>query len=388
MYKYLLSWRYLRTRYIALASVVSVTLGVATLIIVNSVMAGFSEEMEERMNGILSDIILESHDVVGLREPGMHEAEIRRILGDRVAGITTTVHVPAMLNFRFRGEYQWRQITLIGIDERSYAEVSDFGRFLLHPENRRKLSFLLHENGYAPERPELQLAGWQHRRMAAAYEKEMADARARIEAIDAANREPASGDANLAADESPMRAAADTPQDPFADVPLPDSPLASQSDGQTFDAESQQHTGVILGISIASHRRRRPDTGEVEDFYFLQPGDDVQIGFPNCGQPPKIKRDLFTIVDLYESKMSEYDANFAFVPLSRLQYIRGMFDPETEEKATVSAIQVKLKPGCDLNLAATNCGRVSRSKPTGIRFAPGGTCRVRCCRPCKWRPRS
>ena len=40
MYKLLLCWRYLRTRYIALASIVSVTLGVATMIVVNSVMAG------------------------------------------------------------------------------------------------------------------------------------------------------------------------------------------------------------------------------------------------------------------------------------------------------------------------------------------------------------
>ena len=46
MYKLLLCWRYLRTRYIALASIVSVTLGVATLIVVNSVMAGFTEMQE------------------------------------------------------------------------------------------------------------------------------------------------------------------------------------------------------------------------------------------------------------------------------------------------------------------------------------------------------
>ena len=56
MYKLLLSWRYLRTRYIALASIISVTLGVATLIVVNSVMAGFTHEMHKRMHGILSDV--------------------------------------------------------------------------------------------------------------------------------------------------------------------------------------------------------------------------------------------------------------------------------------------------------------------------------------------
>ena len=54
MYKLLLSWRYLRTRYIALASIISVTLGVGTLIVVNSVMAGFTREMHVRLHGILS----------------------------------------------------------------------------------------------------------------------------------------------------------------------------------------------------------------------------------------------------------------------------------------------------------------------------------------------
>ena len=41
MYKLVLCLRYLRTRYIALASIISVMLGVATLVIVNSVMGGF-----------------------------------------------------------------------------------------------------------------------------------------------------------------------------------------------------------------------------------------------------------------------------------------------------------------------------------------------------------
>ena len=69
MYKLLLSWRYLCTRYIALASIISVTLGVATLIVVNSVMAGFTEEMHKRLHGILSDIVFESHGLDGFPDP-------------------------------------------------------------------------------------------------------------------------------------------------------------------------------------------------------------------------------------------------------------------------------------------------------------------------------
>ena len=62
MYKLLLCWRYLRTRYIALASIISVTLGVATMIVVNSVMEGFTSEMQNRIHGILSDLVFESRD--------------------------------------------------------------------------------------------------------------------------------------------------------------------------------------------------------------------------------------------------------------------------------------------------------------------------------------
>ena len=65
VYKYLLCWRYLKTRYIALASVISVMLGVATMIVVNSVMAGFAEKMRDRLHGVLADVVVESSRSTG-----------------------------------------------------------------------------------------------------------------------------------------------------------------------------------------------------------------------------------------------------------------------------------------------------------------------------------
>ena len=97
MYKLLLSWRYLRTRYIALASIISVTLGVGTLIVVNSVMAGFTREMHVRLHGILSDVIIESHSMDGLVDPRMAEQMVGHLtmgmqpLGGH-AGITEGAH--------------------------------------------------------------------------------------------------------------------------------------------------------------------------------------------------------------------------------------------------------------------------------------------------------
>ena len=68
MYKLILCWRYLQTRYIALASVISVTLGVATLIVVNSVMSGFTHEMQYRIHGILSDLVFDGHGLEGFSD--------------------------------------------------------------------------------------------------------------------------------------------------------------------------------------------------------------------------------------------------------------------------------------------------------------------------------
>src|SRR4051812_7963359 len=148
MYKLLLCWRYLRTRYIALASIVSVMLGVATMIVVNSVMAGFSNEMENRMHGILSDLVFEGRDINGFQDPDWHMDAIQHAAGQWIEGMTPTVHIPGLLSFEMRGGRQTRQVMFIGIDEKTHSSVSDFGKFLQHPENRKQMSFDLREDNY------------------------------------------------------------------------------------------------------------------------------------------------------------------------------------------------------------------------------------------------
>ena len=148
MYKLLLCWRYLRTRWIALVCVASVMLGVATMIVVNAVMAGFSHEMQTRIHGILSDLVFESHSLSGFQDPKWHMEEITRAAGGDIEGMTPTVAVPAMLSFQVRGQWLTRQVMFIGIDEATHSLVSDFGSYLQHPENRRQLSFNLRDGGY------------------------------------------------------------------------------------------------------------------------------------------------------------------------------------------------------------------------------------------------
>lgn len=397
MYRWLLCWRYLRTRYIALASVVSVTLGVATLIIVNSVMHGFTTEMQEKMHGILSDIIVESHSATGLTNHEAIAKNIRRIVGDDLEGLTTVVHVPAMISINHRGETINRQINLIGIDSETYSSVSDFSKFLIHPANREQISFLLRESGYGEDRVDFPEAGWEYRRRKMASQKQYMELQRQLEIEtrrsqylkeqmeNAGNPQSTSADslaakesliggfdlsslgyrseegsdatvAGLAFPESPFGESAESDQadsgneaaaDPIAAaanelLPKFDA-VAARSDGQAqvFDPEKQQHDGIVLGISIGTTRYRN-QFDEVTDYYYVQPGDDIQVTFPSAGNTPRAINERFTVVDFYESKMSEYDATFAFIPLERLQQYRGMQD-------AVSSIQLRLRKGADLD---------------------------------------
>src|SRR3954467_12839520 len=77
MYKLLLCWRYLRTRYLAMVCIVSVMLGVATLIVVNSVMSGFSTKLRDRLHALLSDIEVEAGTYYGFANPGEKMARIQ-----------------------------------------------------------------------------------------------------------------------------------------------------------------------------------------------------------------------------------------------------------------------------------------------------------------------
>lgn len=340
MYKLLLSWRYLRTRYIALASIISVTLGVATLIIVNAVMAGFTAEANKRLNGILSDLVFESHSLIGFPNPEWHKQQIRRVLGSDVAGMTATVSVPAMLSIPMSdGQHLTRQINLIGVDQETYAQVGDFGQYLLHPENRARLSFQLRENGYAPDRADFPPAGWQYRRQRVRYEQALEEERALIRARQALMMGDAMGEDSPGA----------IPSDPYGSAP-PDDPFAHQDvAAATFDPMRQQSTGIILGIAVCSQRLKNDD-GQVRDFFFCRPGDDVKVTLPTAGSPPRAVDDVLTVVDLYESKMSEYDSTLAFMPLAALQDLRGMLDANSGVRY-VTSIQIKLKPGTDLTAA-------------------------------------
>ena len=433
MYIWLLAWRYLRTRFIALASVVSVTLGVATLIVVNSVMSGFVEEMYDRLHGVLSDIDISSSGMNEIYGGQWRINQVESLLGDDLEAATGVVQVPAMLQFELpNGRPILQQVMLIGIDDATYGKVAEFQGFLLNQGLRENLDFQLREQGYDPA---LGRVGWPYRREQAEFRRQMMEAWSGPTAPPAPEIPNGSGatqvsQATAMAEEQPVNSAVATP-DPVAPigavesnkpnlvgrhvdagsirhdgihdgdvgqttkpnlVGLPERPpdlghlaggdLLNPSPTATdesapgwsdpyaatrqqinpepiFDPMRDQYTGLILGRAIANRHYRDPDTGENKDIYLIRPGDDVQVMLPTAGNTPAAITHRCTVVDFYHSKMHEYDANFAFMPLSKLQQIRGMIDPQTGIR-NVTAIQIKLKPDADLERAKQKLGSFFR----------------------------
>lgn len=281
MYKLLLCWRYLCTRYLALACIISVMLGVATLIVVNSVMTGFSTKLKDRLHGLLSDVIIEAVTFEGIHHPEQEMARIRTdpILKDRIKAMTPTLEVFAMLQFQHQGQTLMRPVHIIGIDPEGRASLGGFAEYLTSERNRARPSFELDEQA---QRRHEQL----HR-----------------------------------------------PRIFFHNVPE----LDDQGRPPPDPPPSQPHVarGIIVGHALAHVRRVNPETGRAEDVRILHPGEDVILTTVS-GERLVPVYDRFTVCDYFKSEMSEYDANYVFVPLDHLQQLRTMED-------RVNNIQIRLK---------------------------------------------
>src|SRR6516162_7456140 len=78
-------------------------LGVATLIVVNSVMAGFSTKLRDRLHGLLSDVVIEAHDNTGMTHYDELIAAIHAdpYLDSQIEAMTPTLEIFAILQFNF-----------------------------------------------------------------------------------------------------------------------------------------------------------------------------------------------------------------------------------------------------------------------------------------------
>ncbi len=325
MYKLLLCQRYLRTRYIALASIISVTLGVATMIVVNAVMAGFSSEMRMRIQGILSDIIIETRNYDGELNAELHKRVIQKLIGEYVAGVTTTVEVYGMLSFEYGGQYIHHPVTLIGIDPASKSEVGPLVDYLQ--------SYHKQENGdesTPAERSLQQKPDWSLTPAAMEYRQRLAQlASDKAQFLKELKQHQHGGD-----DEVPGSG-----DDPFKGVESTESqPATETSLGEIQTAR------LYVGSNLISFPHKDETTNQMRTIYMVRPGNDVRVSTVTAGTPTPAYFNA-TIVDVFKSGMSEYDSNLVFCNLEHLQQVRKMIrtDEDGNESRAITSVQIKLK---------------------------------------------
>src|SRR6266850_607530 len=129
MYKFILCWRYLKTRYLAFACIISVMLGVATLIVVNSVMNGFSTKLRTLLHSVLSDVVIEDLSMNGLYKPTDKIAKIRKdpYLNSQIESMAVTLEAFAMVQYRnHNNEIATRPVRVLGVELKSRSAVGGF----------------------------------------------------------------------------------------------------------------------------------------------------------------------------------------------------------------------------------------------------------------------
>jgi lipoprotein-releasing system permease protein len=329
VYKLLLCVRYLQTRYLAFVCIVSVMLGVATLIVVNAVMSGFSTKLKDRLHGTISDVVVDTDRADGFpaAPDQLRKAIEHSPVGDKLAAISPTVEVFAILQFSYpNGAPVMKPVRLIGVEPDNRAAVGGFAEYLVRQKDSPHPSFDLTPDALA-----------RHER----------------------NREHA---ARLEQIQQERAKALDLPGPPPAKALVPDPNALPEPDlfnGKAPPAPKLH--GAILGYSIAHVRFTKG--GAVEEEAILSPGDAVTLTTAGNGEVMKPVWGTFVVADYLKTEMSEYDQSFVFVPLDQLQRVRGMGDRCTalqiklkdynRDKAAVAAELERLFPPQDGNRVAT-----------------------------------
>ncbi|HVY63075.1 MAG TPA: ABC transporter permease [Planctomycetota bacterium] len=147
MYKLFICLRYLRARTISYIAIGALGLGVATLIIVTSVMGGFQREFHKKIRGTLADISVESRFYFGIgrKDPETGEADTD---GEKLAAMlkAASPHVvataPTLENIVLIDNVQHKDYGFLkGIDPVQEAKIGDFAQTLRSPREILEAQF-------------------------------------------------------------------------------------------------------------------------------------------------------------------------------------------------------------------------------------------------------
>lgn len=302
MYKLLLCWRYLWTRYLALVSIISVMLGVATLIVVNSVMGGFSTKLMKKMQGMHSDIIIDHRSQDGMGDLARRIEQVKARLGDRLLAITPIIDTFAILEFNLfgYGDVMTKPVRVLGVDAATKSETGEFRNALLDPANRQE-----------PAR---------------AFELRGKAAQTHRQTYPYSGLPAATGMGHV----TPPRLPGEMPTMPGepAKEELP-APTPAQP-----PAELTRPYGCVVGFGIANYRRPDAQAGDPDkDLELIAPGHEVSLtllgsttpeGYQGTSRRMRPTISKFVVTDLFRCDMSEIDGMVVFIDLKDMQTLRGM----------------------------------------------------------------
>lgn len=124
MYKWFLAWRYLHTKLIAIFGVASVTLCVAMVLVVLSVMGGFVDTIRARSRGLHSEIVLDTGSLQGFPYYAEFTEYLKKNHADLITTATPTIHTYGII--REPHSTHTRPVQILGIRMRDYGAVNDF----------------------------------------------------------------------------------------------------------------------------------------------------------------------------------------------------------------------------------------------------------------------
>src|SRR5260221_9681174 len=143
MYIFTLWLRYLKSRRQAYICIICVMLGVAPLIVVNSVMSGFSTKLEGKLHDMQSDVVIESTDPMygfPMTAEEMMERIRRSPVNAHIKAMAPSVELFALMQFRYNGRNLTKSLRLVAVDPAYQKEVGGFAEYLEDPERRNNPS--------------------------------------------------------------------------------------------------------------------------------------------------------------------------------------------------------------------------------------------------------
>jgi len=335
MYKLFLCLRYLRKRRIAFFAVAAVSLCVAMVLIVVSVMGGFLQMVKDHSRGLLGDLVMENQTLQGFP---YYQDFIDEIKTDPVIGEQIVEATPVIITYgvaRFSSDMLTKAIQVVGIRLEETYRVNNFKVGLFYDKyypgtttfaEQALPCFGLNQHAKEILPPDLE----------AAYRK-------------------------WAARASPAEIE-DVPIDDRLGYKRPGYYRAIPLDDEPESLEPKwigpELPGIILGRDLCAWRKTRDERQESKGGYIRRywRGEKVALAMlpmTDTGAPQDaiLRRELFRYTDDSRTGVYDIDSASVYVDFDRLQGLLNMDELIPDEgdprPARATQIQIKVAPGFD-----------------------------------------